>query len=167
MLSGAVTGSSSSAAGSATAFGVRGLTAASATLRGTDAASADFNAGLTTGVAAKSGFALGIGTGSIAAVSIGFATGGGARAATGCTGATITEDCLSGATPDGGALVALGVVATGFSGTTTTGVLGAALGAGVYALVGAGVADATGGSAGVSFIERAPGTGGGGRVSSV
>jgi hypothetical protein len=42
------------------------------------------------------------------------------------------DDCLSGgtATSGGGSFAVLGDAATGFSGTTTTGVLGAALGAG-------------------------------------
>jgi len=40
------------------------------------------------------------------------------------------DDCLSGGTSGGGSLAVLGDAATGFSGTTTTGVLGAALGGG-------------------------------------
>ena len=134
MLSGAVTGNSSSAAGSGAGFAARlerGLTAASATLRGRGVASADLSAGLTPGVAAKDGFGFGIGIGSIAAMTIGAVAGGATAVATFC-GVAIVEDCLSGvmATSGGAAVVVLGDCATGFSGTTMTGVLGAALGGG-------------------------------------
>lgn len=82
MLSGAVTGNSSSWAGTGfiavTLCAGRGLTAASATLRGGEA-SADLTSGFAAGVA-KDGFGFGIGTGSIADMTIG--AGGGAALAT-------------------------------------------------------------------------------------
>src|SRR5579864_6672546 len=109
MLAGAVTGSSSSAAGSGAGLVMagRGLTAASATVRGTEAASADLSAGLANGVVANNGFGFGTGIGSIAAVMTGLAAGGGVTAAKDCARATIAEDCLSGviATSGGGAVV--------------------------------------------------------------
>ena len=83
MLSGAVTGNSSSAAGSDAGFAMfgRGLTDASATLRGRGTASADLSAGLV-GVVAKDGFGFGIGIESIAAMAVGVVAGGGIAVAT-------------------------------------------------------------------------------------
>src|SRR5579872_5167244 len=84
MLSGAVTGRSSSAAGSGAGFATappeiaRGLTAASVSLRGAGAASADLRTGLATGAKAKDGFGFGIGIGSMAAVTIGAVADAGA-----------------------------------------------------------------------------------------
>src|SRR6185437_4062047 len=96
MLSGAVTGSSSSAAGSGTGFiAERGLTAASVSLRGVGAASAALSAGLAAVGAAKVGFGLGIGIVSNAVV------GNGAADAT-FGGVTTAEDCLSGVTATSG-----------------------------------------------------------------
>src|SRR5690242_3279552 len=98
MLSGAVTGRSSSVAGSGAGFATvasRGLTAASATLRGRGAASADLGAGLVGDSAAVDGFGFGTGIGSSAAMTTGAAAGGGAAVVTFC-GVTTAEDCLSG-----------------------------------------------------------------------
>ena len=103
--------------------------AARVTLCGRGAASADLTAGFATG-ATQDGFGLGIGIGSIAAMAIGAAADGGAAVTT-LGGVTIAEDCLSGVmATSGGALAVLGEGVADFSGTTITGVLGAALGAG-------------------------------------
>jgi hypothetical protein len=86
MLSGAVTGNSSSEAGSGAGFTAvpldRGLTAASATLRGAGALSADLSDGLAAGVTVKVGFGFGIGIGSIASMTTGVVAGAGAAVAT-------------------------------------------------------------------------------------